>query len=126
MKTVVGATWIALLALVPVACVQSAIAQEIASGGGASTEEVIAKMLSVLLTSAGAPAAVITGVAAVMAFGARYARRGWAALSAAEPLDMRVRFGSRTYHFAIEVDSARMQPALHPVVDATDTPHAAG
>lgn len=126
MKTVVGATWLALLALVPVACVQSAIAQEITTGGAATTEEVIAKMLSVVLTSAGAPAAVVTGVAAVMAFAARYARRGWSALAAADPMDLRFRFGTRTFHFAVEVDSARMQPVLHPVADATDTPHTAG
>lgn len=123
MKTVIGATWVALLALVPVACVQSAIAQEITTGGAATAEELIARMLAVLLTSAGAPAAVVTGVAAVMAFGARYVRRGWAALAAAEPLDMRVRLGSRTYHFAIEVDPATR---LQPVLDASDTPYTAG
>lgn len=124
MRFTVGAAWIALLAFVPIACVQAAVAQELTGGGGSSLEQLIAQGLAVVLTSAGAPAAVVTGVATVVAVACRYTHRAWTALAVADPMDLRFRIGGRTFTFSVEVEVPVPAPATRErVTDPTDAPH---
>lgn len=119
MRTSVGAGWLALLAFAPVACVQAAIAQDLTSSTTpGSAEEVIARVLAVVLTSAGAPAAVIAGVSAVVAVACRYTHRGWRALSAADPMHLRFELGGRIYSFRVELDGSAAEVARVPVAAA--------
>jgi hypothetical protein len=125
MRTSFGAGWLALLAFAPVACVQAALAQDLTTSAAPGTpEEVIARVLAVVLTSAGAPAAVIAGVSAVVAVGCRYAQRGWRALSAADPMQLRFEIGGRIYSFAVEIRDGAESIGRVPVpaVDPFDAP----